>query len=127
MSRGIYYGNRVRKYFILQKYTNSHCLRIRHAIHGTSVSSHASAIDTNANNEASVKRGPMKSVRDGPSLRDFLGSSIIDIPREEPVPYVQDIRGENQKGFSYFHYKVYCCLFLSTANLLLLFFFSSVL
>lgn len=99
MLRGIYYGKYVRKYFMLQTYTNSYCPWMRRAIHGTSVSSHSSAIDTSVNKEAFVKQGSMRNIRDGPSLRDFVESSIIDIPKEESVPYVQDIRGENQKGF----------------------------
>lgn len=99
MSRGIHYGNCVRKYFMLQKYTNSHCLRMRRGVYGTSAFSHESTIDTNANKEAFVKQGPIRNIKGGPSLRDFLGPSIVDIPNEEPVPYVQDIRGENQKGF----------------------------
>lgn len=99
MSRGIYYGSCIRKHFMLQKHANSHFPRMKRAIHGTSVLLHASAIDTNANNEAYVKQGSVRSVKAGPSLRDFLGSSTIDIPKEEPVPYLQDIRlGENQKG-----------------------------
>lgn len=113
MSRGIHYGKYIRRYFILQKYTNFHCLWIRRAIHRTSVSLHSSVIDTNANKEAFVKQRPIRDIRDGPSLRDFVESSIIDIPNEESVPYIQDIRGENQKGFLYFYYKLsfifVCC------------------
>lgn len=102
MSRGIHYGKYVRKYFMLQKYTNSHRLWMRRAIHGTSVSSHSSAIDTNTNKEA-CKQRPIRDIRDGPSLRDFIKPSVIDIPNEDFVPYVQDICDENQKGFSYFY------------------------
>jgi len=39
-------------------------------------------------------------MKDGPSLKDFLSPSIIDVPIEEPIPYVQNISGKNQKGFS---------------------------
>lgn len=44
-------------------------------------------------------------MKDGPSLRDFIEPSIIDIPTEESIPYVQDIRGGNQKGF-----RDICCI-----------------
>jgi len=45
---------------------------------------------------------PMRSlIKDGPSLRDFLASPATDVgTNEDPVPYMQDVRGENQKGFS---------------------------
>lgn len=99
MSRGIHYGKYVGKYFMLQKYTNSYCPWIRRAIHGTSVS----LIDTNK--EALVKQGPMRNIKDGPSLRDFVESSVVDIPNEESIPYVQDIRGENQKVY----FEIYGC------------------
>ncbi|XP_011255399.1 CDK5RAP1-like protein [Camponotus floridanus] len=101
MSRGIHYGKYIGKYFMLQKYTNSYCPWMRRAIHGTSVS----LIDTNANKEALVKLGSMRNIKDGPSLRDFVESSIVDIPNEESVPYVQDIRGENQKVY----FEIYGC------------------
>lgn len=90
---------------MLQKYANSHFPRMRQAIYGTSALLHVSAIDMNANKEAYAKQGSMRNVKDGPSLRNFLDSSIIDIPKEEPVPYLQDIRGENQKVY----FEIYGC------------------
>ncbi|RLU23079.1 hypothetical protein DMN91_005357 [Ooceraea biroi] len=47
------------------------------------------------------------SIKDAPSLKDFLASSIaVDVtPSEEAIPYVQDIRGENQKVYI----KIYGC------------------
>lgn len=72
------------------------------AIHGTiSVPLHVSA--TNA---TVVGQKPMRNIRDGPSLKDFLTPSVIDIPSEEPIPYVPDICGKDQKGFTNF-YKTY--------------------
>jgi len=64
------------------------------------MSSHASAINADTTERAAVDKKSMWSIRDGPSLKDFLSPSVIDISSEKPVPYVQNIRGENQKGFS---------------------------
>jgi len=76
-------------------------------IHETLVLSHASAINANATEKASTNHKPMRNIRDGPSLKSFLESSIIDISNEKSVPYIPDICGENQKGFSDMFYKVY--------------------
>lgn len=108
---------------MLQKYTNSYCPRMRPAIHGTSVSLHSSVIDTNANKEAFVKQGPMRHIKDGPSLRDFVESSIVDIPNEESVPYVQDIRGENQKGFFIFLLQSLLSIFVYCKIIIVIFFY----
>lgn len=66
-----------------------------HATLGTS------AINTDATERVHVDPKPKRSsIRDGPSLKDFLGmSSNVDIPSQESIPYVPNIRGENQKGF----------------------------
>lgn len=117
MSRGIHYGKYVGKYFMLQKYTNSYCPWIRRAIHGTSVS----LIDTNK--EALVKQGPMRNIKDGPSLRDFVESSVVDIPNEESIPYVQDIRGENQKGFFIFLLQSLLPIFVYCKIIIIIFFY----
>lgn len=99
MSRGMYYRNCLRRYLTQRKYGDSGWLRACRAFHGTiPVPSHASAINAGAT-EGVADQKPMRNIRDGPSLKDFLSPSVIDIPRETFVPYVQDIRGENQKGF----------------------------
>lgn len=64
------------------------------------MSSHASAVNADATERAAIDKKTMRNIRDGPSLKDFLSPSVINIPSEKPVPYVQNIRGENQKGFS---------------------------
>ena len=101
MSRGICYRNCLRKYLICRKYTDSHRTRACREIHGTiPMPSHVSAINADTTERAIVDKKPMRNIRNGPSLKDFLSSSIIDIPSEKPVPYVQNIHGKNQKGFS---------------------------
>ncbi|XP_071561360.1 CDK5RAP1-like protein [Temnothorax nylanderi] len=103
MSRGMYYRNCFRKYLLQRKYADPQRLRACRAIHGTiPVPSHASAINADAT-ERAVDQKPVKNIRDGPSLRDFLSPSVIDIPSEKPVPYLQDIRGENQKVYFDIH------------------------
>lgn len=97
MSRGMYYRNCLKKYLIQRKYTDPQRLRACRAIHGTiPVSSQIGASAT----ERVVDQKPLRNIRDGPSLRDFLIPSVIDVPSENPIPYVQNIRSENQKGLS---------------------------
>jgi len=43
---------------------------------------------------------PMKNMKDGLSLKDFLSPFVIDILTEELIPYMQNISGKNQKDFS---------------------------
>jgi len=71
---------------------------------------HASAANASATEQA-VDQKPMRNIRDGPSLKDFLTPSVIDIPREEPIPYVPDICGKDQKGFTdiYETYHLFSC------------------
>lgn len=61
---------------------------------------HASVTNAGAPKQAVVGQKPMRNIRDGPSLKDFLTPSVIDIPSETPIPYVPDICGKDQKGFS---------------------------
>lgn len=106
MSRGMYYRNYLRRYLIQQKYGDPGRLRACRAFHGTiPVSSHAPAIDAGATERVVVDQKPMRNIRDGPSLKDFLSPPVIVIPRQKPVPYAQDIRGENQKVY----FEIYGC------------------
>nr|XP_012227117.1 PREDICTED: CDK5RAP1-like protein [Linepithema humile] len=101
----VHYGKYFKKYFTQQNYTKSQYLRMCRAIHETLVLSHASVVNTNAAERASTNHKPLRNVRDGPSLKDFLGSSIIDMPNEKSVPYIPDICGENQKVY----FEIYGC------------------
>lgn len=96
----VHFGKCFKKYFTQQKYIKFQNLQICRTIHETLVLSHASVIDASTTERASINHKPMRNVRDGPSLKDFLGSSIIDLSNEKSVPYIPDISGENQKGFS---------------------------
>lgn len=101
MSRGMYYRNCLRKYLTQWKYTDSQRLRACRMIHGTvPVPLHRSAINAGVTERDIGDQKPVRNIKDGPSLRNFLSPPVIlDIPSEKPVPYIQDIRGENQKGF----------------------------
>lgn len=101
----VHCGRFFKKYFTQQNYTKSQCFLMCRAIHETLVFSHASVINANVTERVSTR--PTRNVRDGPSLKDFLGSSIIDISNEKSIPYIPDICGENQKGFSDMFHKVY--------------------
>lgn len=75
-------------------------------IHGTNPRLlHASMVNANTAEHTIIDQKPIRNIKDGPSLRDFLNPSIIDIPDEEPVPYVQNIHGNNQKVY----FKIYGC------------------
>lgn len=109
MSRGLSYGSCFKRYFVQQKYTNPQRSRLCRWIHRSSALSRASATDANTVEERidgtvaqkkSLKLW-MRDLKTGPSLSDFLSSSAVEIPIEEPVPYVPKIRAENQKGFSH--------------------------
>jgi len=101
MSGGMCYKNYLRKYLIQWKYTDSHRLRACRAIHETiPMPSHVSAINAGANERTAIDQKPMRNMKNGPSLKDFLSPSVIDIPTEESIPYVQNVSGKNQKGFS---------------------------
>jgi len=101
MSGRMCYRNYLRKYLIQWKYTDFHRLRACRAIHETiPMPSHASAINADATERAAIDQKSMRNMKDGPSLKDFLSPSVIDIPTEESIPYVQNISGKNQKGFS---------------------------
>lgn len=113
-------GNCIRNFFRQQKYTNAYRHCIYRAMHKTSVLLHAATINTNAAERASV--GQTRSlIKDGLSLRDFIEPSSIDIPTAEPIPYVQDIHGDNQKGivdiccavdYIFMLCNYYCCFIL---------------
>lgn len=103
MSRGMYYRNCLRRYLIQRKCTDSR-VRTCRAIHRT-IPVSSSAINAGATERVALDEKPGRNIRDGPSLKDFLSPSVVDIPSEKPVPYVQDIRGENQKVY----FEIYGC------------------
>ncbi|XP_012524046.2 CDK5RAP1-like protein [Monomorium pharaonis] len=106
MSRGIYYRNCLRKYLLQQKCANLHRLRNCRMIHETiPMLSHVSVFNANVTEQTAINQKPTRNIRDGPSLKDFLSSSIINIPSEEPVPYIQSIRSDNQKVY----FEIYGC------------------
>lgn len=68
-------------------------------MHKTSVFLYTATINTNATEETSVDQAPTRNlIKDGPSLRNFIKPLNINIPIEKPIPYVQNICGDNQKG-----------------------------
>ncbi|KAL0104775.1 hypothetical protein PUN28_016425 [Cardiocondyla obscurior] len=99
----MYYGNCFKRYLIQWKCTDPQRFLICRAIHGT-IPRRASAINAGAT-EQIIERKPVRNIQDGPSLKDFLSPSIVDIPSEEPIPYIRDISGKNQKVY----FDVYGC------------------
>lgn len=93
MLRGIYCGGYVRNFIVRRKCANSQHIRVCRAMFRTSI------VNTD---RTTTDRKLTSSIRDGPSLKDFLAagvSSNVDIPSQEPIPYLPDIRGESQKGY----------------------------
>lgn len=106
MSQGMHCVNCVKKFLARLKYASPHRFRAVRAIHDAPEPLRASFMsngDVNERVTSLMNEKPTRSlIKDGPSLKDFLASSTIDVtPNEEFVPYVQDIRGGNQKGFRY--------------------------
>jgi len=102
--RRMHCGNCVRNFIMRLKHLNPNRFRSIRTIHDASDTLRAcptiNRIDVNE--RISMDQKPVRSlIKDGPSLRDFLVSPATDVDtNEDPVPYMRDVRGENQKGFS---------------------------
>lgn len=110
MSQGMHCVNCVKKFLARLKYASPHRFRAVRAIHDAPEPLRASFMsngDVNERVTSLMNEKPTRSlIKDGPSLKDFLASSTIDVtPNEEFVPYVQDIRGGNQKVY----FQIYGC------------------
>ncbi|XP_011633810.1 CDK5RAP1-like protein [Pogonomyrmex barbatus] len=104
MSKGMWYRN-LRNCLMQRRWIDPQWLQGCRAIHRTiSVPWHTSVINARST-EPVIDQKPVRNIRDGPSLRDFLSPSVIDIPNEESVPYLQDVHGKNQKVY----FEIYGC------------------
>ncbi|KAL6260100.1 hypothetical protein P5V15_007639 [Pogonomyrmex californicus] len=104
MSKGMWYRN-LRNCLMQRRWTDPQWLQGCRAIHRTvSMPWHTSVINARST-EPVIDQKPVRNIRDGPSLRDFLSPSVIDIPNEESVPYLQDVHGKNQKVY----FEIYGC------------------